>query len=819
MIEPFSLKLWNEAFSEDAIIDEIAIDSRRISSPRALFVALSGEQNDGHHFLLEAELQGARFALVKKDYRPPSPLKLTLIPVESPLEALQEIAGLYRRQRKAKVIAITGSFGKTLSKDLLAAILKKQCRVAASPESFNSQLGVALSLLKIREEDEIALIEAGISQPGEMAKLAAMIQPDCAILTHIGKQHLDTLSSLQGIFEEKSLLLKAVPKEGWVLLPEDAPPLSLQARCYRLHPQALPSLCEQGRQKGQFAITFPGQEPRLLQKNGPYYLKDLFNIALKAAFLLQVEPDHIMRTLASYQPQMMSKEMWASLDGTLFINEAYSSDALSIDLALKQAALEPSQGRRLFLFGGVQGPVSTGDLKVIISALKQARIEEVHLFDEALPFEAHFKSAQLKTHCHPSLQEAARFIHQAPPPGLILIKGAQKYPAHEIMDAFGDSKSNQCLINLARVKNNIASLKQTLGQKTRLMVMVKALAYGTDNIRMARVLNAFGIDILGVATLDEAFELKLADVLQEIFVFHTAEYEIAKAASSPFILGVSSKEVIEKLGAEAARLQKTLRLHLHVDTGMGRLGCRPEETLKLAQMIANHPHLQLEGLFSHLSSAEDKKEDPFTKGQISLFKHCLSTLKAHAIHPTWIHLANSSGALRFELPECNMARVGLAIWGLVASIEQLPSPLQPALTLTSKIAGINWMEPNESVGYGRSYLAQGKRRIATLPLGYFDGMHRSYSGKAYVHIHGQKAPLVGNICMDYLMCDITHIPEASVGDEALLFGEDKGGTYMPPELFAQLVGSIPHELMTCLGPRIQRLFIYEDSLIPSLPSV
>jgi alanine racemase/UDP-N-acetylmuramoyl-tripeptide--D-alanyl-D-alanine ligase len=381
------------------------------------------------------------------------------------------------------------------------------------------------------------------------------------------------------------------------------------------------------------------------------------------------------------------------------------------------------------------------------------------------------------------------------------------------MQAFNDSLcNNQCIINLAAVQSNIAALREKLPASTRLMIMVKALAYGTDDVRMAKFLTRCGIDILGVSYVDEAVALKRAGAPQSIFVLNAAHYEAAKVVKWNLEVGVSDETFVDILAECAQQHHKKIKVHLHVDTGMSRFGCRPENAIDLAQRICSCPFLGLEGIMTHLACAEAANDDAFTLSQIALFEGVIADLEKMGISIPWKHAANSSASLRFPLPQFNMARIGLAAYGLYTSPEVSNAlDLRLALSLISRIVGFNDCHRGDTVSYGRSHRFEQNSRLAVLPIGYFDGLHRNYSGKGRVVIHGKKAPMVGKICMDYMMVDVSDIPQAAIGDPVLIFGEDEFGNYLSPEELAQQGNSIVHELMTCLGPRIPRIFIYEEA--------
>jgi len=339
--------------------------------------------------------------------------------------------------------------------------------------------------------------------------------------------------------------------------------------------------------------------------------------------------------------------------------------------------------------------------------------------------------------------------------------------------------------------------------------MLKALAYGTDDEILADFLASCGIDILGVATLSEGITLKEKCPHQHVFVINILPHQAVEAVTHQLEIGVSSQVLISAIGDASRRQNIITKVHLHLDTGMGRFGCRPEEALELAKMIQQHPHLALEGIMSHFSCADDPSQDEFTQHQIDLFSSTIFHLQSKGIYAKWHHIANSAGTIRFSIPICNMVRVGLLIYGIPNSKGMIPNfPFQPALTLKTRIVGINHCKENEPVGYKRSHrISTSSARIAVLPMGYFDGLHRNYSNQLEVLIRGKKAPLVGTICMDHVMADITGIPEAELGDSATLFGKDEFGNVLSPLTVAEAGNTIVHELLTCLGPRVQRVFI------------
>lgn len=849
-MDAFDLRNW-EPFAalggvrnQSAIVDQVCIDSRRVNSTQALFVALEGGM-DGHHFVGHAAKKGARYALVRKNWQPPSDVagKIILLAVDDPLKAFQSLAEAYRRQLKCKVIAIAGTHGKTMVKDLLLLLASQNRSVAASPESFNSQIGVALSLFTLKREHEIALIEMAVSKPHEMDALAAMVQPDAVILTHLGKKHLSTLGSLEASGKEITRLLHHPKSKAWALLPKGALPHceeknAAAIHCWELSCKNLPhasALSSQRSQKIPYQIDFPdGNHYHGAMTTAFYYFLDLVNIAVKAAWLLGATSEDIHRCLKEFTPEPMRTEIWRSPAGLTLINDAYCGDPQSVDQALKFYDQVAGCKGRIFLFGGMRGNRHNADhdYRRIGEAIAQAQLKLLVLVGEH-PFKTLIEevgnhSPQTEVILAESDQIAFEEVQKHVDNGdVLLIKGERKIPLDLLIDAFNESLcNNHCIINLEAIKSNLATIhsklndpkgkknhQESLKSATEMMVIVKAFAYGTDEVQIAKFLMRCGIKRLGVSYTDEAVVLRRAGVTQEIFVIHAAPYEAVKVVRWNLAIGISDSAMVEALAAAAASERKWIKVHLHVDTGMGRFGCRPEEALELARQIQQHSGLELEGIMTHFAAADDPDEDRFTLLQVKIFDEVIAALHAYGIDPRWKHASNSSGALRFDFPQYNMVRIGLAAYGLHASEATSDSlELKRALSLVSRIVGINNCKPGESISYGRSYRIEKENcRIAVLPVGYFDGLHRNYSGKGHVIIRGQKAPMVGTICMDFMMVDITEIPEAIIGDRALIFGDDEHGHTLSAEELAGKGSSIVHELITCLGPRIQRIFIHEEA--------
>lgn len=832
-MDPLDLRLWKEfqeaggSLANPAMTDQIVIDSRRIDTGQALFVALKGEHQDGHNYVAHAAKNGAKWALVAHEWTPPSTLPpISLLRVANPLKSLQELAKLHRERNGAKVIGICGSFGKTMAKDLLSLFLGTTKSVVASPESFNSQIGVALSLLKIKSHHELAIIEAAISQENEMDALVHMIRPDYTLLTPLGKKHLATLQNLATLNKEILKFVMSTQPSGWSLTPEaNANSLSdqpFQKYLWDIQCDDLPhAKFSKEHPDSHYSIAFPDGERYTGEVRGGHtYFLNLINMTAKAGWLLGASSSHMISVLRDFRTSAMRTEMWKSAIGSTIINDVYCSDPQSVDLALRYFDTSLSENRKVFVFGGMRDGdnASQTDYKRIGTALAHTSVDHLILVGNH-PFKPLFEEV---SHSSPTTEisvfenyeEALPYLcRSATSKDQILFKGDKKFELDTLALHFNESLfHNQCVVNLAAMKDNLALIRKHLTAGTRVMMVVKALAYGTNDVHISKFMEKNGVDILGVSYIDEAVNLKRMGVSQAIFSLNATPYEAAKAVKWGIEVGVSDAELIDALAKEADLAQTRVKVHLHVNTGMGRFGCRSEEALSLAKRIQSHPTLVFEGIMTHFASADNPEHDSFTLEQIACFDRVIATIEETGISIKWKHAANSSGAIRFSLPQYNMVRLGIAVYGLYASLAVKEAlDLRLALSLTSRIVGINTCVSGESISYGRTYLVQeDSSRIAVLPIGYFDGLHRHYSGKAHVLINGQKAPMVGNICMDYMMVNVTDIPSAKVGDPVLIFGENEFGDYLAPEELAEQGGSIIHELMTCLGPRIPRIFIYEE---------
>lgn len=805
----------------------IETDTRLGFRQNTLFVALKGENYDGHRFVNDACKKGACAAIVHQDMTP-AHAGFALIRVKNTLRALQELARHHRESCQGKFIAITGSNGKTIAKDCCMTILGSRYHVQGSPGSYNSQVGVALSLLRIDPEADFNVIEAGISQIGEMPYLERMIQPDYGLLINVGVAHFEGFGSRQIIAVEKLKLFHNLPPEGWLLAPTDAVLTQallakIPTRCYQLGTDlALPSLTGWegiGTNRSRLALHFPQKGTWTIDVHIDSSWQGVTGtvmMAVSTAYLLGVEPDTVCQALAQFNPPLNRLEIWKSQHGAFIVNDTYNAEPISVNTCLQVFDQYPTK-RKIFIFGGMTELGTRHEYAHRIVGEEAAR-KHVDLLltvgdlphPTKIAFRTNRPSAQMAH--FKDVSEATNYIEsQAGSQDVIVVKGPRRAHFDRIVQRFKTLLSNTVFyINLPRIKQNIITFKEHIGPDVKMLLMIKALAYGADAIAIARYLeNENVVDYFGVAYTSEAIELRQSGITSNILVMLTRPEDAEDIVRLSLTAVVFSSEMARALSDEALLQHKTARVHLKVDTGMGRLGVFPEQVLPLAQTVESHDNLEIEGIMTHFSVADDPSEDSFTEKQIERFQRVIELLQQHDIDPPLKHAAATAGIARHVSSHFSMVRLGLGAYGLYPSdaVKQAIT-LQCPVALMTRIAEIKNYPTGTPLSYGKRFYTSRDTRVAILPIGYHDGLRRSLSNQGYVLVDGNKAPIVGTICMDFTLVDITDVPQARVGDEVLIFGE-KNGHSIRIETVAEMIGTISYEILCTLSARIQRLYVME----------
>jgi alanine racemase len=792
-----------------SIIDVISIDSRSLqNSESTLFFALIGANNDGHHYVAELLKQGVVNFVVSYI---PSNLqgRANFLVVDNTLQALQNLAASYRSDFDFPVIGITGSNGKTIIKEWLNFLLSPDYNIIRSPKSYNSQVGVPLSVLGINEKHNLAIFEAGISTTNEMANLQKIIDPTIGILSNIASAHdegfhdagekikekLKLFSSVDVLIMNKNRTIEAFlnPKiKTFTWSSEDG-----KADVFVIAKES-PDRTELKItfQKLCFKITIPFSDQASIEN------------ALQCLMVLlyfNYDQDTIQQRIALLYPVEMRLKVKNGINNTTLIDDSYSSDFQSLKIALDFLENQKQYKKKTLILSDIfQSGLVTEELYSQVSHLIVSnKINRVIVIGKTISgYKKKFPNCI-------SFESTEKFLETIDKISFenetILIKGARHFHFEEIVAALEEKTHETVLeINLNAISNNLNFYKSKLKPNTKLMVMVKAFGYGNGGYEVAKLLSHHKVDYLGVAFADEGISLKNAGIDLPIMVLNpenTSFSAIIQHQLEPEIYSIKGLTAFLKL-AEHKKL-KNFPIHIKLDTGMHRLGFEEENIDELIDKLKGNKTVEVKSILSHLATSDDMKFIDFTLSQIKLFeKLSVKLIDELQIQPIR-HILNTSGISNFQQAQYDMVRLGIGLYG-VANDEEEQKNLENVGTLKSIISQIRTIEAGESVGYGRRFVAEKQTKIATIPIGYADGISRHWgNGVGYVMIKNIKATIVGSICMDMLMADVTDI-DCKEGSNVIIFGENLSVTFMAKQL-----GTIPYEIMTGISQRVKRIFYRE----------
>ena len=799
----------------DTLITSFCIDTRKIhASDKCIFVALTGPVRDGHDYVRDAYRSGIRLFLVT------SPIadlpEATQWIVSDTLEALQAVASWYRKKFSGKVIAVTGSNGKTEVKEWLSILLSADFRIYKSPESYNSQIGVALSLLEMPMEADFAIIEAGISTTGEMERLAALIQPDLGILTHLGDAHDDGFESRESKISEKLKLFRDC-KKVWTLSTNEGFPYQGYLDTDKLEfagnsPEAVIQV-----ESAENHIDY--QLISLIAEGVSYTVK--LNISGEAArenclistlvaHRLGVSWKTIQHQAALLTPVSMRREMITDNPEIIVINDAYNADQLSVMNAfamLRETSVYPT---KKLILTDLETQVSNREevqKKLLEEAVNTFGAEHIHLIGV---FFHSIAEAVPGVHTYHDVGEFLRkFNYHEFAGSVTMLKGARRYQLEQIVPYLTRSVNTSFFkVNLNALENNYRFFRHQIPSSVKIMAMVKAFAYGSGTWEIASLLEDAGANYFAVAYLSEGIALRNKGIRLPIMIMNPEPSGLSQAIEFDLEPEVSSWSLLYQVSSLALLQEKKVRIHLKVDTGMGRLGFESEEGQLLVEYLSGHPELVVMSVLSHLAAADDDTSDDFSLLQIDRFSSFASTLETGLNKELVKHILNTAGILRFPPYAFDMVRLGIGLYGISPLPERIPQ-LEEIGSLVSRISQIHHYKAGESIGYARSQFTQRASRIATIPIGYADGVPRKLgNGTISFLVNGKKAPTFGRVCMDMLMLDVTDIPEANQGDEVVLIGKQGEETISIVE-FADKCETIPYEVLTGISQRVRRVYIRE----------
>lgn len=804
--------------SPEITISSIAIDSRTVfDAGSSLFFALKTERNDGHRYIPDLVHSGVKAFVVSDEQTDFGSFpEAAFIIVPDTLKSLQRLAAWHRGQFQIPVVGITGSNGKTIVKEWLFDVLG-DIGVIRSPKSYNSQVGVPLSVWNLSPEYKLAIFEAGISKPGEMAQLQEIIKPTVAILTNIGEAHQENFTSKRETLLEKMDLFQScetviyckdqelVHQEivgeksfagkklvGWSFSDEKA---DLFLRKKQTSGGTEIAVINNG---NLYRIFLPFQDAASLE-----------NAAHCLAFVLtkNYASGKVLEAFAHLQPVAMRLEVKDGINNCLLINDYYNSDINSLGIALS------------FLSNHAQPPYRRKT--VILSDIQQSGIPDEQLYREIARMIAANKTGRLigigerlKRFSNlfevPSVfyESTSAFLESFDPESFnqecVLLKGARDFHFERISSALQKKYHQTVLeINLNALVENLNFFRSLIKPETKIMVMVKAFSYGSGMAEIARILQFHKVDYLAVAVADEGIELRQAGIDVPIIVMNPEKHSFENMIEFRLEPNIYSEEIFDSF-RKALQQSAVVRypVHLKIDTGMRRLGFDSESSVEsLMNKVVGQEEMVVRSVFSHLAGSDEAIHDDFTLGQVRRFEKLCALITDRLPYKIIRHILNSAGIERFSGYQFEMVRLGIGLYGVSAAGNVQVKTISTLKTCISQIRNVR---KGETVGYGRKGVASDDMQIAVIPVGYADGYDRRLSnGVGKVFVRNQIARTIGVICMDMCMIDVTGL-NVAVGDEVELMGE-----HILVSQIAEEIGTIPYEFLTGISQRVKRIYIQE----------
>ena len=822
----------------NGMIEEIYFDSRMIYQPNnAVFFAFNDDR-----FLQDAYEKGVRIFVVSEvnELLEDS----VYLKVNFPLEALQNWGKFHRKQFSLPVIGITGSNGKTIVKEWLNQLLWKDFSIVRSPKSYNSQIGVPLSVLQINQENDLGIFEAGISQPGEMENLEEIIRPEIGVLTHISSAHLENFNSKEELIREKLKLFKNSKRiiynsdnELIKNIIQEAYPNKEFFAFGKSAENTIQLISVEENQDGKEIKI--GLDSKKYSLNIPFHddasVENILTVLTAIAALHSCHSEHFrLRQLkiseeskdSSFRrndkktinfqgyldktlhllPIEMRLEIKEAIRDSILINDTFNSDLHSVKVALDVLAQQPFPRKSLVLTDVLQSNLDKDELyKKVSDLVNSYKIDDLVLIGDFIPkYKGLFKT---KARTFENTDEFLKTVSiQNVRNEAILLKGARPFQLEKI-SAFLEKKSHDTVleINLKALVDNVKYFKSQLKPKTKMMAMIKANSYGTGSFEIAQTLEHQQVDCLGAAYADEGVELRKAGITLPILIMNPEQSSYSPIIDYKLEPEIYSLRVLElfvqKLKEKS--ITEPYPVHIKIDSGMNRLGFRPEQIDELVQKLKSEKSVIVKSVFTHLATADVPEEKEFTLRQLQVFDEVYAKLNSELNIQPVKHALNSPGIIHFPEYQYDMVRLGIGMYG-ISDDPETQKQLKNVVTFKTIISRISEIEPGETVSYGRRFKAERKTKIATLPVGYADGIRRSLgNGVGKVNVHGHLVPIVGTVCMDMLMLDVTDIP-CKEGDEVIIFGENPTISEV-----AEQMGTIPYEVLTSISARVKRVYYRE----------
>ena len=733
------------------LIQEVVYDSRKINpSPGLVFFALTGAFRDGHNFISNAYEKGVRIFVVQKAPKNQW-LDASFIIVDNALLGLQMLAGHYRKQLNYPILAIAGSLGKTTVKEWLYHLLAGKLEVFRSPKSYNSQLGVALSILQLPRKADLAIIEVAATKPGEMKVLAEMLRPTQGVLTNLLPTHANEFKDFREYSREICSMFDEVE---WLITSEENDCLS-ELSCKLVNIQT----------EQELEAFIPFQDEISIQES---------KLAIAAA---QEWTDIEEERIKSLPHLAMRLETFEGNDGSLIINDTYTMDTEAFKSSLSYQLSISGSKHRIVLIGIEDDNVEkTADIR---NLCQQFDVDEVHFLSKDEERTLALKNAVV-------LVKGARFMQR--------VANRLKLKQHKTHLSY----------NLSALKHNLNQYKNSLHAGTSMLAMVKAQSYGAGLTTMAQFLEKQGIHYFGVAYSDEGKELRKSGIKTPILVMNAEEEGMETCVEYDLEPAIYDFNQLDELLKVLIAQEKTaFPIHIKMDTGMKRLGFYADEVQQLIEVLSAQPEVRVKSVYSHLAEA-DEAASPFTHNQIAQFEEICQQFESYLSYPFLRHILNSEGIAHYPNAQFDMVRIGIGLFGL-SSNRSFEQRLKPVIHWTSSISQVKTIRPGESVGYGRSFVASKEMRVAIIPIGYADGFKRNLSnGVGAVFIQDQRCPVVGRVCMDMIIVDLGDV-KIEANTKVEIIGKNQGLA-----AFAKDCQTIPYEILTSISPRVHRSYFEEE---------
>jgi alanine racemase len=797
-------------------IENIFLDSREIvqGTPKDLFIALVGDTYNGHRFIKDAYNKGIRYFLVSEDYQHLYP-KAKFWVVDNSLDTFQKLATNYRSLFNYPILAISGSNGKTIVKEFIFHVLSENLAIERSPKSFNSQVGVPISVLKSNKTADLGIFEAGISQTGEMKSLQNILKPNWGLFTNIGDAHRQGFDSVEEKIKEKAKLFS------------DS---ELIFTCFD-HDLILDYFINSGNKSKLFGwSTSKGKAPVFLKSvkentdstelNISYQQKDyLINIPFVGkiwiensmhafsvlAYMDKLEVD-ILERFSSLPALEMRFERRKGLYNSLLINDSYSNDLQSLELIIDQ--FKESQSQKILILSDFVDCYKDKSLHYAKVAELLNRNNDFQIIGIGNDWKEFGNSVHGLIFTYPFTTDFLQHFNKTTITNKeVLVKGARKYNFERIVQALSiRPHSTELEINLTALRENFQYFKSKIPSETQIVVMLKAFSYGAGAVELAKLLEKENIAAFAVAYVNEGIELRRTGIRKRILVLNHREDMIPLMIENTLEPEIYSLSILNAWESYLNTEQKSYPIHIKLDTGMHRLGMSSKEDQACIQILAESSYLKLESVFSHLSDSSSAKNRDFTLDQINKFTE-RSEVFLKSVNPkAKRHILNSNGILQYPEASLDWVRLGIGLFGLeLVDVEK--HAVKNVLTLKSNISQIKTVAKGESVGYNRNFIAEEETTIAIISLGYADGLFRSFgNGVGKVYVQGKPCTIIGDVCMDMIMIDISHLSNVIEGEEVIIFD----GKYQKVEDFARQANTIAYEILCAISERVQRTYFTED---------